>query len=151
MRRAVVVGITKRCSISLLGRIYGGDGRTTFGLPDLRGRMPMQAGSGPGLTPRQLGEKTGTENVTLTVNQLPSHSHRLGYHSGRADATSPVNNTPATSASGDRQFAGSPTSLTAMSSTAVSNTGGSRQHNNMSPFLCIHFIIALIGIFPSRN
>ena len=136
---------------SLLGTIYGGDGRTTFGLPDLRGRLPMHAGTGPGLSNRRLGAKTGTENVTLTVNQLPSHSHGLGYCSARADATGPVGNNLAASASGDRQFAGSGATLTDMNVNAVANAGGSGQHPNVPPFLCIHFIIALVGIYPSRS
>ena len=107
---------------------YGGDGRTTFSLPDLRGRLPMHAGTGPGLSNRRLGAKTGTENVTLTVNQLPSHSHGLGYSSARADATGPVGNNLAASASGDRQFAGSGATLTDMNVDVVANAGGSGQH-----------------------
>ena len=135
---------------SLLGTIYGGDGRTTFGLPDLRGRLPMHAGTGPGLTNRRLGAKTGAENVTATVNQLPPHTHLLGCSSARADATAPVNNTLATSASGDRQFAASGAAI-AMNGNAVKDAGGGQQHPNMPPFLCIHFIIALVGVYPSRS
>ena len=77
---------------SLLGTIYGGDGRTTFGLPDLRGRVPIHAGSGPGLSPRRLGAKAGAENVTLTVNQLPSHSHRLSGSANLASESRPEGN-----------------------------------------------------------
>ena len=109
---------------SLLGTIYGGDGRTTFGLPDLRGRIPIHMGHGPGLSERRLGAKGGEEKVTLTVNQLPSHG-----------ADSYINDTP----------------IQSMASSSVTHTGGSRSHTNLMPFLCIHFIIALVGIYPSRH
>ena len=136
---------------SLLGTIYGGDGRTTFGLPDLRGRIPIHAGSGPGLSPRRLGSKGGAEKVTLTVNQLPSHNHgRLKGSSDNATDPNPDGNYLATSTvltpyfvstSPDENFA----------SSAISAVGGSRSHTNLMPFLCIHFIIALFGIYPSRH
>lgn len=134
---------------SLLGTIYGGDGRTTFGLPDLRGRIPIHAGSGPGLSPRRLGAKAGAENVTLTVNQLPSHGHDLQA------VNSPANNQdPATrgfgSALGVDLYAEDLDPVN-MSTQAVSSLGGSRSHSNLMPFLCIHYIIALVGIYPSRH
>ena len=134
---------------SLLGTIYGGDGRTTFGLPDLRGRIPIHAGSGPGLSPRRLGAKAGAENVTLTVNQLPSHTHPVQGSSSAADSSNPSGRLPAqatliTLYSDTTQNAN-------FSSTAVTNIGGSRSHSNLMPFLCIHFIIALVGIYPSRH
>jgi microcystin-dependent protein len=134
---------------SLLGTIYGGDGRTTFGLPDLRGRIPIHAGSGPGLTPRALGEKAGQENVTLTENQLPSHTHPV-----KASTAAATQNNP------DGQFLGAsptvrvfrPAALdTSLDATSISNVGGSQSHGNVMPFLCINFIIALFGIYPSRN
>lgn len=133
---------------SLLGTIYGGDGRTTFGLPDLRGRIPIHAGSGPGLSPRRLGAKAGSENVTLTINQLPSHSHQLkastnipsdrdptGHVTGQTVSNTYINDTP----------------VVDMSSQAIENVGGSRSHTNLMPFLCVNFIIALFGIYPSRH
>ena len=131
---------------SLLGTTYGGDGRTTFGLPDLRGRFPMHQGTG-----YPIGRKSGAENVTLTANQLPAHNHTLRYSSGRAHATTPLNNALAVSASGDRQFSTQTGSTADMHPNSVSQTGGGQSHNNMSPFLCIHFIIALYGIYPSRS
>ena len=131
---------------SLLGTIYGGDGRTTFGLPDLRGRFPMHA-SGT----HRLGNKSGLEKVTLTAQQLPSHSHSLRYNSDRADSASPINNVLATSASGDRQYVKNDPTVTPMNNNAISSTGGSQSHNNLPPFLCVHFIIALFGIYPSRH
>lgn len=133
---------------SLLGTIYGGDGRTTFGLPDLRGRIPIHSGTGPGLSPRRLGSKGGEENVTLTVNQLPSHTHPWRASQSNATSRDPVGNVPAI-AQGDVYT----TDLAAenFSAAAVSNTGGSRSHSNLMPFLCVHFIIALVGIYPSRH
>ena len=134
---------------SLLGTIYGGDGRTTFGLPDLRGRIPIHMGTGPGLTPRSLGSKAGAERVTVTSNQLPTHTHPFKASS---DAGSEIN-------PDGKVLAGSPnirvfrevspsTPLHANSTQAV---GGSQQHNNVMPFQCVNFIIALVGIYPSRN
>ena len=134
---------------SLLGTIYGGDGRTTFGLPDLRGRVPIHAGSGPGLSPRRLGAKAGAENVTLTVNQLPSHTHPMQANTEFANETGPEGNVLAQSTVVNMYFEASPN--TALSTTSLTNTGGSRKHTNLMPFLCIHFIIALFGIYPSRH
>ena len=134
---------------SLLGTIYGGDGRTTFGLPDMRGRIPIHAGSGPGLSPRRLGAKAGAENVTLTVNQLPSHTHPV-----RAVTATATDNNPQ-----DKLIAESP-SISAyaevdqsanMATGSITSTGGSRSHTNLMPYLCVNFIIALVGIYPSRH
>lgn len=134
---------------SLLGTIYGGDGRTTFGLPDMRGRLPVHFGQGTGLSPRPIGQRTGTENVTLTVNQLASHSH-----SQKASTTSPGGtNDPANSvlAAGDaKEYKQSGTNVS-MSPKAIGMTGGSRSHTNLMPTLCVSFIIALVGVYPSRN
>jgi microcystin-dependent protein len=134
---------------SLLGTVYGGDGRTTFGLPDLRGRVPIHAGSGPGLTPRQLGSKAGTENVTLTTAQLPSHTHPIKGSTNTATATDPAGNVPAQSSTIDLYVNTAPT--VNMNASAVAGTGGSRSHNNLMPTLCVNFIIALFGIYPSRQ
>lgn len=133
---------------SLFGTIYGGDGRTTFGLPDLRGRIPIHAGTGPGLSPRRLGAKAGAENVTLTTNQLPSHSHPQAHSSENADDTSPASKAPARTVH-DLYIEDDPNF--ALNSAAVANVGGSRSHTNEMPFLCIHFITALVGIYPSRQ
>ncbi len=134
---------------SLLGTIYGGDGRTTFGLPEMRGRIPIHAGSGPGLSPRRLGAKSGVEKVTLTVNQLPSHTHPLNVSQDLADQASPSGRLPGNSPSIDlyREEA----STQDINSGSVQNIGGSRSHSNFMPYLCIHFIIALFGIYPSRH
>lgn len=131
---------------SLLGTIYGGDGRTTFGLPDLRGRTPIHYGSGPGLTPRQIGNSGGSERVALTTNQLPSHNHggAVGADDS-ANATSPGGNTLANTSTP----AYVPGGLQAMNPTTANGAG--QQHDNMMPFQAIHFIIALFGVYPSRN
>ena len=134
---------------SLLGTIYGGDGRTTFGLPEMRGRIPVHPGSGPGLTPRRLGEKAGTEKETLTVNQLPSHRHAMQASTDAADNASPQGRVNAQSAVVDQYIQDDPDQ--ALASAAVSSVGGSRSHTNLMPTLCINFIIALVGIYPSRH
>jgi microcystin-dependent protein len=135
---------------SLLGTIYGGDGRTTFGLPDLRGRLPIHAGDGPGLSPRRLGAKAGAEDVTLTVNQLPSHSHRLKAVSSAATTSNPSSTvTLAQSAGYDLYVPDS--GRTNMANSSITSIGGSRSHTNLMPYLCVHFIIALFGIYPSRQ
>lgn len=133
---------------SLLGTIYGGDGRTTFGLPDLRGRIPLHAGDGPGLSPRRLGSKEGAEQVTLTVNQLPSHTHPLQATQATADNRQPVGHAPATSTG---QVYSEIFDSQQMNASSITNVGGSQSHTNIMPFLCVHFIIALFGIYPSRH
>lgn len=133
---------------SLLGTIYGGDGRTTFGLPDLRGRIPIHAGTGPGLSPRRLGAKGGAEKVTLTVNQLPSHGHTLQASTALATQESPADNVTAQPTGAIYSNIGP---FVGLNANAMSKVGGSRSHTNEMPFLCIHFIIALVGIYPSRH
>jgi microcystin-dependent protein len=134
---------------SLLGTIYGGDGRTTFGLPDMRGRIPIHAGSGPGLSARRLGAKSGTEAETLTVNQLSAHSHPLQGTDQLGNTPNPSGNAPAKSTAADAYINEVPGA--AMAAGAVTAAGGSRSHSNMQPYLAIHFIIALWGVYPSRN
>ena len=133
---------------SLLGTIYGGDGRTTFGLPDMRGRIAIHAGSGPGLSPRRLGAKFGTEKETLTVNELPSHTHPLQATDDASNNQQPANALP-----GRAQIDAYTSDFSAQhfATTAISSVGGSRSHLNLMPFLCINFIIALYGIYPSRQ
>ena len=135
---------------SLLGTIYGGDGRSTFGLPDLRGRVPIHGGNGPGLTPRRLGQRSGSEDVTLTKNELPQHNHGLVKGTGDAATTrSPSNAIFAETVSQD--IYRDDEINTTMNTTSVTSLGGSQKHTNLQPFLCIHFIIALFGIYPSRS
>ena len=136
---------------SLLGTTYGGDGRTTFGLPDLRGRVPIHSGNGPGLTSRRLGQRAGAEKESLTTNQIPSHSHSVvikALEEGNSD--DPEGKLIA--GNGLSSF-GSDNSSTLKNLKPIdsSNTGASQSHNNMQPFLCVNFCIALTGIFPSRS
>ena len=135
---------------SLLGTIYGGDGRTTFGLPDLRGRIPIHAGSGPGLTTRSLGAKSGAETETLTANQLPSHTHQLVATSSAGDSNDPTGRQLAVPVN-DNFYTAETNADTTLTSEAVANTGGSASVSNLMPTLCVHFIIALLGIYPSRT
>jgi microcystin-dependent protein len=131
---------------SLFGTIYGGDGRTTFGLPDLRGRLPVHMGNGPGLTPRPLGQKSGQEDVTLAPADLPSHTHTF-------QATGDV----ATESTGTGNLLGESPSITLyraeapdapLNANAITAVGGSSQHTNLMPFQCVNFIVALVGIIP---
>lgn len=135
---------------SLLGTIYGGDGRTTFGLPEMRGRLPVHMGSGPGLPSYNIGARSGQERVALTSQTVATHNHTYGAASGAGAASSPIDSFPAGSGS-TAVYQDSAANLDSMNSTSLSNTGGSQPHNNMMPFLCVNFIIALFGVYPSRN
>jgi microcystin-dependent protein len=139
---------------SILGTTYGGNGQTTFALPNLQGRVPMHAGNGPGLSPRSLGETGGEETVTLITTQIPMHTHQLNAGSGQGDANTPENNyngvyIDQNTGSGYNTY--STTANVKMNATAIGITGGSQPHDNMPPFQCINYIIALEGIYPSRN
>ncbi|HEX6608872.1 MAG TPA: tail fiber protein [Chloroflexia bacterium] len=134
---------------SILGTTYGGNGQTTFALPDLRGRVPMHFGQGPGLSPRTLGEKSGTESVTLLTTELPAHIHSVTASSDNGIRTGPANGVWASSARGDSQY--SATADTSMNPAAMGVAGSSQPHNNMQPYLAIRFIIALVGVYPSRT
>ena len=145
---------------SILGTTYGGDGRTTFGLPDLRGRAPMHKGNGPGLSNRNIGQKGGTFTNTLITANLPSHSHpataKLGFRNEAGDETSPVGGSLALSPDNIQIYsADAPTPNLNMNNNTLSiqtgNTGGSQSVNNLQPFQCVNFIIALVGTYPSRN
>lgn len=135
---------------TILGTTYGGDGRTSFALPDLRGRVALHAGSGPGLTPRNLGARGGTQENVLSVAELPSHSHQMQASSAAASDKSPAGNLLAVSRRGDLYGnAAGPT--TALANAAVASSGAGQSHANEMPFQCINYIIALEGIFPSRS
>jgi len=140
---------------SILGTTYGGDGRSTFGLPDLRGRVPMHAGNGPGLTPRQLGQKYGTEENILSQAQLPAHSHSVDLtikcNADSGYTGSPVGKYPAVAP--NTNYA--PTTDANMANSIITgNTsvqGSGQPVNNMQPYQTVNFIIALQGIYPSRQ
>lgn len=138
---------------SLLGTQYGGDGQTTFALPDLRGRVPVHQGQGPGLSGYLIGEQGGTENVTLTQSQMPAHTHTIVVNDNTTGiaASGSGNYLNSKTESGESVTSGSPPSApVTLNSAAVNNSGGSQPHTNRQPYLCINFIIALTGIFPSR-
>ena len=138
---------------ALLGVTYGGDGRVTFGLPNLQGSAPMQQGQGPGLTPRTLGEVGGTPTVTLVNAEMPQHTHTALAYDDSGDNTSPTNNTWAQALQGrvgDKLYSVGQQPNMLMNPQTVLPTGGSQPHNNMPPYLTITFIIALEGIFPQR-
>ncbi len=134
---------------SLLGTTYGGNGQTTFALPDLRGRVAISSGQGPGLQNYDLGQIAGAESVTLISSQLPAHAHSFTTPCNTDDpnAGSPKNNFPA--AVGDPIYA--TTSNAAMGAGTTGVLGGSQPHDNRQPLLTLNYCIALQGIFPSRN
>ncbi|MCG8465922.1 MAG: tail fiber protein [Xanthomonadales bacterium] len=132
---------------SLIGTTYGGDGRSTTALPNLEGRAPMHPGRGPGLTSRRLGQRGGTEMVSLSEAQMPNHTHSLMTSIEDGDRRSPGNS----SFGRGTALYGPPNNLGAMDSNTLVNSGGSQPHNNMQPFLAINFIIALTGLYPSRG
>lgn len=133
---------------TLLGTTYGGDGQTTFGLPDLRGRIPVHIGQNPATgTNYALGNVGGVESVTLTTQQLPAHSHQATALSTAANLLTPKD---ALWAGGLTIYStGAPTAP--MAGDAISSVGGSQPHDNLMPFLCVNFIIALVGIYPSQS
>lgn len=134
---------------SLLGTTYGGDGRTTFGLPDLRGRIPVHMGQGPGLSPHKLGQRAGTETEPLTRDQMPGHHHDLVALATGATAQSPAGAMLAEGV-GTSFYADQPQDAV-MAADMLQDTGGTAPHANMMPSLCVNFIIALAGIYPSRT
>lgn len=135
---------------NLIGTTYGGDGQSTFKLPDLRGRIPIHMGQGPGISQNyQIGEAGGVETVTLTLNQIPIHNHPMLGQSKRGNTNSPQNAVWAKSTL--RQFSNSPGTTQAMHANIVSPSGGSQPHDNMMPYLTINFIISLFGIFPTQT
>jgi microcystin-dependent protein len=129
---------------SLLGTTFGGNGQTNFALPDLRGQTPIHVGSG-----HVLGEKGGAQSITLSISQLPTHTHVAQASSAVGNAFVPLNNLLAKVEGVDAYQP--PTNLVAMSPSTITNTGGSQAHLNMQPFLVLTFCIALTGIFPSQN
>lgn len=132
---------------SLLGTTYGGDGVRTFALPDLRGRVPVHQGQGPGLSPYNTGQAAGSETVTLTTNQMPTHTHQANASSSGATQPTPQGNVWAAS----RTDLYNATPNAAMSTQAIGTAGGSQPHPNIQPYLCVNFIIALQGVYPSRS
>lgn len=140
---------------SILGVRYGGDGKTIFGLPDLRARIPVNQGQGPGLTARVVGETGGAESVGLTQQMIPAHNHAALGRAGRGSSNSPAGGVWAQFSSGGRppipvELYGSPANVQ-MAPDALLNTGMDAPHNNMQPFLAVRFMICTNGVFPARS
>src|SRR4051794_10074169 len=133
----------------LLGTTYGGDGQETFNLPNLNGRVPMHQGTGKDSINYVIGESGGTESVTLTTQQIPSHSHAFLASKGPGNNNSPTGNVTGESAAVKIYFADAP--VTPTNTQAVTPVGGSQPHENMQPYLCVSYIISLFGIFPTQN
>lgn len=138
---------------SLLGTTYGGDGQSTFSLPDLQGRAPMHPGQGPGLSLHDLGETGGTETVTLLESETPLHNHvvNAGGNFDVGDTNVPTGNILAKSASGFAYLPFTGVSLTQLNLETLAPAGGDQPHNNMQPYLTFYFNIALQGVFPPRG
>lgn len=135
---------------AILGTTYGGNGQTNFALPDLRGRVAVHPGQGPGLSNYALGQKAGSENVTLTINQIPGHVHAFspGCSTDSPNSNTPSNCVPAVP---ENEQIFSTEANAAMRPSNSTSTGGSQPHDNIQPYNCVNFIIALQGIFPSRG
>jgi microcystin-dependent protein len=134
---------------TLIGTTYGGDGQETFNLPNLQSRIPLHMGTGPDGTTYQLAEMAGTEQETLTVQQIPNHTHPLTASVDLAQEPSPAGNVLAQSTVADMFIQDSPDG--ALAASTVGPTGGSQPHENTQPFLCINYIISLFGIFPTQT
>ena len=137
---------------SLLGTTYGGDGKSTFALPDLQDSVPIGAGQGSGLTDRFLGEQSGTSNITLLTTEMPIHTHNIGaYDVDPADNRIPAPNMTLGTPGTGNIYNASNAGLKTMAPQAIGVAGGSLPHNNMMPYLVLTFIIALQGVFPPRT
>ena len=136
---------------SILGTTFGGNGTTTFALPDLRGRVPVHQGQGPGLSNYTLGQQSGSESVTILQSQMPVHSHSVSCDPNGGGKTNPAGNFPGTVSGTATEKIYSSAGGGSMNTAMIGNAGGSQPVPNIQPVLCVTFIIALQGIFPSRN
>jgi microcystin-dependent protein len=136
---------------TLIGTTYGGDGQATFALPDLRGRVPIHQGQGSGVSSRILGEAGGVEQVTLTVNQIPAHSHPLVGSTQVASTATPQGSVPAQDNIVGVDFYIEDNATANMAPAAIGSVGGSQPHTNFQPYICINYIISLFGIYPQPN
>lgn len=142
---------------SLLGTYYGGDGIQTFALPNLQSRVPIHQGTGLGLSPYVIGQASGSENITLLSTQMPQHNHLVNISNQPGTVADPTNAVLAQGNSGSGRNAVAVSDYVSTAATAtlapttISTTGGNQPHSNIQPYLCVNFIIALTGIFPSRS
>ena len=145
-----VIAISENDTLfALIGTTYGGDGQSTFALPDLRSRVPIHQGQGPGLSNYTLAQSGGAESVTLTVNQVPAHTHAMRASIGLANTTNPANAIIGASTAVTAFFGDPPTQN--MNTAAISSVGGSVPHNNIQPYLAFNFIISMFGVFPQQS
>jgi microcystin-dependent protein len=135
---------------SLLGTTYGGDGRTTFALPNLQGRAPIHFGQGSGLSGYTLGQAGGVESVTLNTDQMPSHDHAGSCSGSTGSIPGPGSNVWAITSTGEKPYSNA-TPDNKMSTQGINPSGGGQAHANIQPYLALNFIICLVGIFPSRS
>jgi microcystin-dependent protein len=135
----------------LIGTTYGGDGQETFGLPDLRGRVPMHMGQGAGLTNRTISERAGAEAVTLTTQQIPQHNHVPLASSAPGTTASPAGALPADNGAGSAQYTQDTDSLVKQPVQTLYPMGSSQPHSNMQPYLTVNYIISLFGVYPSPS
>lgn len=142
---------TNTALFALLGTTYGGNGQTTFALPDLRGRVPIHMGQGPGLSPYSEGQQGGVENVTLTTTQMPVHTHTAHPNSRSGNVSDPQDSVPAQTPIENPIYRATADPAAFLDAGFIGTAGGSQPHQNIQPYLVINFIIALQGIFPSRN
>ena len=148
-----LIGIVSNTALfSLLGTTYGGNGMTNFALPDLRSRVPLHRGQGPGLSQYDQGQIGGVESVTLSALQLSSHSHAINISGANGTTTNPQNASYATSSTGAKQYSspGNAGATVGMAPGMLAPTGGGGTHNNIQPTLALTYIIATQGVFPSR-
>jgi microcystin-dependent protein len=136
---------------SLLGTFYGGDGKSTFALPDLQGASPIHQGQGPGLSQRFLGEQSGAETITLLTSEMPLHNHSVQGNFNIADVFTPSATTALTNSSPTGTYVTGTASIVQMSPNATTLAGSSLPHNNVQPYLVVTFIIAMQGVFPART
>jgi microcystin-dependent protein len=136
---------------ALLGTTYGGNGTTTFALPNLQGRVPVHQGTGAGLSTYVIGEQIGVENVTLLASQMPEHTHLVNAVAAGGNSASPQNALPAIESTGTSLNYSTASAGVNMNSATNALAGGSQPFSIVQPVLCVNFIIALEGIFPSRN
>jgi len=136
---------------SILGTTYGGNGTTNFALPDLRGRVAIHTGQGPGLSNRVLGEVGGEENHTLTIPEMPAHNHQIAATTTDGNSQTPAGTLLAKDTLGGTTGFSTAAANTTMSPSSIAVSGGGQPHNNLPPFLALNYIIGLQGIFPSRN
>jgi microcystin-dependent protein len=135
---------------ALLGTMYGGDGIVNFGLPDLRGRAIVHYGNSPSGTYQQ-GQPGGVESVTLNISTMPAHSHAPGCVTGQGSTQEPTGNVWAASQTGESLYQTGSATLTSMANGIIGQTGGSQGHSNLQPYLVLNYIIAIQGVFPTRN